>query len=519
MPGGTPTLIGPFTGGLHNASGRGEAIQDTELFDMTNFEVDPDDGTLVNRPGIGAMPVGVPAGSIAIGTYYPPGGDPFIVVTNNITVQVYNIRTGIIEYTHACSGHAGTQFQDRFYISPVAGHTDGGYISWAASVFSWTNVAAIPAGDVMVVYQYRLWVASGDQEPAKTDGTLYWTPIGDGTKWDAPSDGGFTATAGGDGQRLKSIVVLNNDLMLFKEHSTFRYTYVGAPLNATISKISNTIGAPSYNAVAVYDNNSIFVIHSDDVWQLYSYNFSKISIPLRLVETLGANNVTSNLFQCLSIAFNRLFFRYWNMMYVYNIDTKTWCIWNTTRDFDKVMYCPAGSNSGLIDAAIMCLSGNTRTGLYQFWNDHYNYIVQDAGETFTCTMQTKIFDFSEPWAYKVLFWWGLHIAAAGTVTAQALIPNAIRVVKWGDVAARTWGDGASYKWGSSTKVITPASAGASSGEFGRRFVKNKGKIRFRQLYWTLSYVTQYNAENDAMIRIYSISPVLKAKEIVSRTTT
>ena len=105
-------------------------------------------------------------------------------------------------------------------------------------------------------------------------------------------------------------------------------------------------------------------------------------------------------------------------------------------------------------------------------------------------------------------------------TANAQIPNAIRVVKWGDVANRTWGEGASYKWGSSTKVVSPAGAsGASSGEFGRRFIKNKGKMRFRQIYWTLSYTTQYNAENDALVRIYSIVPVLKAKETVSRTTT
>jgi hypothetical protein len=521
MPGGAPSIIGPFIGGLHNASGRGEAIQDSELFDLTNFELDPDDHTLVNRPGIDVIPNGVTARSSAIGTFYPPGADPHIVVTDNTNVRVVNVRTGnvITTFTNNTTGHAGVQFQDRFYIAPVAGKTDGGYITMSGAVFVWTAVAAIPAGDVMVVYQYRLWVASGDQEPAKTDGTLYWSAGKDGTKWDVPSDGGFVGTAPGDGQRLKSIVVMNNDLMLFKEHSTYRFTYVSAPLNATISKISNSIGAPNYNAVAVYDNNSVFVVHSDDVWQLYAYNYTKISIPLNLIEALGADNVTNSLLQCLSIAFNRLFFRYWNKLYVYSLDTKTWSIWSTTRGFDKVTYCPAASNSGLQDTAIMCPSGSSRTGLYQFWDDHYSHIVQNGGEVFTCTLQTKIFDFDEPWAYKVLFWWGLHIAAAGTVSAQALIPNAIRVVKWGDVATRTWGDGAAYKWGSSTKVITPDVSGTSSGEFGRRFIKNNGKIRFRQLYWTLTYVTQFNAENDAMIRIYSIVPVLKAKETVSRTTT
>jgi len=523
MPGGAPSIIGPFAGGLHNASGRGEAITDNELFDMTNFEIDPDDSSIVNRPGIDIVVNGVPAASIIIGTFYPPAADAHVITTNHTTIRIVNVRTGSVVFSQACSGHAGVQFygaaQDRFYVAPVAGRTDGGYFTYTGSTFTWTAVPAIPAGDAMVIFQYRVFVAAGDQELTKTDGLMYWSARQDGTKWDVPSDGGSAAISPGDGQKLKSIVVLNNDILLFKEHSTYRFSYTGNPLNASISKLSNVIGAPNYNAVAVYDNNSVFVIHGSSVWQLYGYNYVKISIPLKLQTNLGPNNVNTVLFKCLSICFSRLFFRYWNTMYVYNIDTKVWCIWKTTRDFDKVVYCPAASNTANLDTGFMCPAGNTATGNLQIYNDRYSHIVVGGGETFTCTMQTKIFDFDEPWAYKVLFWWGLHVAAAGTITAQAQIPNAIRVVKWGDVATRTWGEGAAYKWGSSTKIVTPVSKGASSGEFGRRFIKNQGKMRFRQIYWTISYTTQYNAESDAIVRIYSIVPVLKAKETVSRGTT
>jgi hypothetical protein len=523
MPGGTPTILGPFTGGLHNASGRGEAIQDSELFDLTNFEIDPDDGSVVNRPGIDTVVNGLPASSITIGTFYPPGADPYVVTTNNTTIRIVNVKTGGIEFSQTTSGHAGTQFygaaQDRFYVAPVAGKTDGGYFTFNGSAFAWTPIPAIPAGDVMVVYQTRLFLASGDQEPAKTDGTLYWSKATNGDLWDKPNDGGSAGISPGDGQRLKSIAVLNNDIILFKEHSTYRFTYTGNPLNASISKLSNVIGAPNWNSVAVYDNNSVFVIHGTSVWQLYAFNYVKISIPLRLEQILGPTNVNASLFQCLSICFSRLFLRYWNKMYVYNLDTRVWSIWKTTREFNRMIYCPAAANSGNPDVGFMCPAGNTATGSLQIFNDRYSHIVQNGGEVFTCTLQTKIFDFNEPWAYKVLFWWGLHIAAAGTVTANAQIPNAIRVVKWGDVATRTWGEGSAYKWGSSTKVVTPSSRGASSGEFGRRFIKNLGKMRFRQIYWTVTYVTQFNAENDAIIRVYSIVPVLKSKETVSRTAT
>ncbi len=523
MPGGAPTILGPFTGGLHNASGRGEAIQDAELYDLTNFEVDPDDGTIVNRPGIDVVSNGLPVSSITIGTFYPAGADPFAITTNNTNIKIVNVRTGNVVFTQACSGHAGASFygvnQDRFYIAPVAGKTDGGFFTYNGTTFSWTPVPQIPPGDVLVVYQTRLFLASGDQEPAKTDGTLYWCKATDGTVWDKPNDGGSVGINPGDGQRLKSIAVLNNDIILFKEHSTYRFTYTGNPLNATISKISNVIGAPNWNSVAVYDNNSVFVIHSGAVWQLYAFNYVKISIPLKLEQIIGPNNTNSSLFQCLSICFNRLFFRYWNKMYVYGLDTKTWSIWQTSRDFNRVFYCPSTTNSGNPDVGFMCPAGNTATGTLQIYNDRYSHIVVNGGEVFTCTLQTKIFDFNEPWAYKVLFWWGLHIAAAGTVAAQAQIPNAIRVVKWGDVASRTWGDAAAFKWGSSTKITTPVTRGVSSGEFGRRFIKNTGKMRFRQIYWTVTYTTQYNAENDAIIRIYSIVPVLKEKETVSRTAT
>ena len=52
MPGGTPTKLDPLLVGCIMLVAGVRLLTMRELFDMTNFEVDPDDHTLVNRPGI-----------------------------------------------------------------------------------------------------------------------------------------------------------------------------------------------------------------------------------------------------------------------------------------------------------------------------------------------------------------------------------------------------------------------------------------------------------------------------------
>ena len=519
MPGGAATTLGPFTGGLHNASGRGEAIQDNECYVLTNLMVDADDGTLVNRPAItpvaGAV---VSTGSYILGTYYPPNEEPLLMVSDGSYVRGFSLNSGTALVGIAISGvRAGVQFQDRFYIAPGKVSGTGGYFWMSApAVITWVTVAAIPRGDAMVAYQYRLFVADGDQG-ANTDGRIYWTAATDGTKWDTPSDGGSAGIAVGDGQRIKAMCVLNNDLVLFKERSTYRFTFIsGGPLSAVVSKISNVIGCAGYASMAVYDNNSVYVIHNGEVWQLYNYNFTKISHNIKLRNTLGVNSTNPDFYQCASIFKNMLYIRYYADLYSYNIEAKTWALIDTVNDFDRVVATKMlGTNP---EKAYMTANG-TRTGMYWMQDDHYTNVGTNPGETFTCTMRTKIFDFNTPWQYKVLFWWGLNIAASGTVTTSMTIPNATNSTKWKDVAPRTWADAAAFKWGQRVSSIFPAQGVGSTGTYGRRIIKNLGKLRFRQVYWMVSVLSNPNTGTDASVRIYSIVPVMKAKETVVAQTT
>src|SRR5580765_560581 len=525
-PGGQQTQIGPFTKGLNNATGFGEMIDDAELYECTNLEVDLD-GSLVNRPSVNAYGGANLLSSTAIGIYAPPNTNNYKwLVANrediNSTVFV-NTTTLAVDLTVAVKAVCGVQFMDRWYMCTQRGAGTGGYATaTTGGVLSWVPVAAIPFGDSMTVYLNRLWVAGGFQDinitTPTTDAFLYWSMRENGNLWDTANDGGAIAIGRGDGQHLVAIFNLNNDIICLKEHSTYRYNYTTNPNFATTSKISNVIGCINYNSAAVYDNNAIYTFHGGAVWELYNFNYSKVSEQVRLRTNLGVDNTFQNKYVCLSIFRDRLFFRFWSTLYVYSLTTKTWSLWTTARDFDKVVTLfGIGSTP---DRAIATPSGNTRIDIYWFNDDHFTNVAMPTGETFTCSIRTKLFDFDAPWSYKVLMYWGIHIATAGIVSSSVNIPNAYRLRTWGESNQTSWADAAiTKKWGLWDTMIEPDTSSMSVGIYGRRYLKMMKKLRFRQAYWKFSTPTVANNSNDACVRIYHVVPVLKLKETVVKQVT
>lgn len=524
MPG-NAVALGPFSGGLHNSAGTGEAIDNKELFELINLEVDLDQ-SLANRPAIGIFnTAGLTSsdGIRVLGRYTPADGRNFIVAATASTVMLINAATGIQAVSQAMQTITVVQSVDRLYCAPYPGSgTTGGYFSVSApgATPAWTAVATLPAGEAMVSYKDRLYVAAGINSIANTS-RLYYSWALDGTQWNNvggnSASGGFVDVDPGNGQKLVSMTVLNNDIILFKQHSSYRYSFTSIPSKADLFPISSTVGVPAPGCAVTYDNNNVYLMHDNNVYELYNYSFQSISKPIALSQTVDNSLYAQDIYG-LTLYRDRLFVRYYANMYVYSLKTKTWAKWVSTRKFSRIVSVPS-ADIGLDTAYASTASSDNPGKLYYFRDDR----VAGVGtiENFTCKVTTKTYDLDLPWAFKVLMYWGLSIATSGNTTGTVVVPNSGQNYTWGFMKANyTWGSAkaAGIPWSSVDKTLYSRVIPPALGKYAKKYLKYPKKLRFRQCSFSVTTDAIANTIGDASVRIYDITAFILQKETVVKET-
>lgn len=522
MPG-EPVKLGPYIGGLHNASGSGEFIENQELFELTNLEVDTD-GSLANRPAIRVLPlsIGTSNNMRMLGTYLPTNGDKYIVfMTAAGVVRLANPSTGAVHATTAsCFSLSVVQYNNRLWVvpQPGTGSTGGYFESTTPGTLTWTAVAAIPAGSAGAIYKDRLFITAGTDSSTNSSRLFYSAPL-DPTVW--TGEGGFVDIEPGNGEKLVSLVILNNDIILFKQHSTFRYGYSRLPAQAEVSKISSTIGTPAVHCTVTYDNNNVYVMHDNSVYELYNYTFTRISTNIAMTQVLDATLFATDIYG-LTLYRDRLFVRYYSHLYVYSLKTGSWSKWTSPRKFSRLFSIPS-ADVGL-DTAFASSSSTSDNGKVYFLQDDRITGVGgtgNAGESFECKIVTKTYDYDIPYAFKVMFWWGLSIATTGITHVGVNVPNAGRNPTWDEwKAAYTWDsiNAAGISWSSNDKVIYQKSIPSALGGYARKFLKLPKKLRFRQAYFTVATEAKANTIGDASVRIFDITTFMLERETVVKET-
>jgi len=526
--------LGPFAGGLHNSSGSGEFIENEELFELTNMEVDTD-GSLVNRPQINMFNItGLnAAGATFLGVYLPNDGRKFLVVSTPVdnSVHLVNIATGasVINTGPGCVSVCCIQYNNRLWVVAKTGSVvNGGYFDAPTpSTTTWAVLASMPKGEAIAQYRDRLWIACGVGATANTS-RFYFSPYLDPSQaWNTVTD--YFDVASGNGQKLVDIQRLGQDLLLFKEHSTHKYTYTTDPRKSELNEIDATIGVPAVNCVVVYNNNTIYCLHDNAVYELFQFTYTRISPLINMVQETDLDLFAKDQYG-LTLHRDRLFVRYFKNLYVYSLRVQRWSSWESTRKFSKAVVIPSAT-VGLDTAYAMSASLSKPAESYQFQDVRATTssglvagVPSPANiEFFQGKITTKTYDFDMPYAYKVCFWWGIAVATSGKFVGVLNIPNASRNSTYREVrAARgTWANAAlnGVKWSNNISIPIADTITPTLGGYARKFIKMLKKVRFRQIYFTLVFdVITNGGIADASLRVYDLTIFVKKKQIVVKET-
>lgn len=507
--------LGPFHGGLRNSSGLGENIADNEVYDLTNLEVDLD-GSLVNRPAIGTFAItGVsPTTNLRlIGRYRPNDGRIFLVVTAGGKVYIVDTSTGAAQ---AATGTLDTvcciQYNNKLWVIPAPGSAgSGGYFDAALFVVTWTTVAAIPQGTCAVAYKERIFVGAGITSTSNT-ARVRFSAVGDPLTWNGADN---FDVGPGDGEKVVDMVVVSNDIIILKEHSTYRYTYSKLPAAGDLSVIDNKIGAPATNCAVVYNSNTVYVLHDNAVYELINSIYKRISAPVALTQIFDPTLVSSDTYG-LTLFRDRLFVRYYSNLYIYSLRVQRWSKWVTDKKFSKIVVIPT-ANLGLDTAYMHSSTTADPNKIYFFRDDRVTGV--GTNETFSWSLQTKITHFDIPHQFKAITHGHVEIATSGNLTTTIRIPNSQRNPTWDYEASHfDWQDAG--KWDdfdltAYTSVVAPA-----AGEYNVKDIKSiKQKFRFRTMYIQLSgdVVASTNGA-DSSVKVLGVVVYLKEAQQVAKET-
>jgi hypothetical protein len=146
-----------------------------------------------------------------------------------------------------------------------------------------------------------------------------------------------------------------------------------------------------------------------------------------------------------------------------------------------------------------------------------------ATEDMLCRIRTKNFNYQASSIYKRLFWWGVDATFRNSVTGLVYPISFNFAVTWGTLKNKeglNWGGMLDYVWGQPQSDApgienTVSVAGTS---VTRKFIKFLKSLRFRQIYFEVSFETDGSSAT-APVRLFSLMTYVNPKQTVSKDVT
>lgn len=504
MPG-DPIRLGPFVGGINQLSDP-TALQDNELVDALNLELDLD-GSYIGRPPFFDRASPGSGTNLRLLGFYITAAHTRLIGANSAGIWTYESGAwSFVAGTSSVVAAAMVQYDDKAYIiADVTSAGSGGFID---DTGAYTVQAAIKKGGAAVVHKERLFVVPGPNQTGSNSTLLQGSAPADFLTYPVS-----IFINKGDGQKLIDIQVYNDNLLLFKEDSTYVLAYDANPTDAITRKVNSTIGVASTNCVVAYENQ-LYVLHRNNVYEVVNYDFSKMNakVPFEFDSTQPGPWSTPTY---LTLLGDRLIVKYFNRLYVFGLKTKVWTRWDTgTRYIGPAVALPIRGEVNAIPEYIIPSAVSTENEVFGF----RDIIDSTNSETINCLIKTKNYDYGVPHRYKRLMWWGANIATISDVTG-ILQPIIIGFsVSWDDLETHTWDDLEDNTWDQPLSMpviiqnIVPAQFSL------RKFVKFPKPIRFRQINYQVEF--SYDGTNiSGPVRFFDLTSIIGTKEHVSKALT
>lgn len=519
--------IGPFVGGLNTLSSQ-SSIDDLELHQMLNFENDRD-GSLVSRPPIFTPELTLGgSGDMTILGYFVEAstGNKYLIGSSDDTDRTYFL-TGttwnLITSNFAAS--AVIQFREQLWlVAPVDRPAGTGGVWSPGSPFA--SVANMPSGAAIAANKERLWIAPGRH--AVTNGSRVWVSdlSGGSLVW----DGDFFNVSQGDGQNVIDLAVVYNDLVIFKQRSTYRFSFGADVSTGQVSRISDSIGVTDVHCWASYENQ-LFVLFDDNVYEFTNYIYTRINYTIPLEGYLSPS--TFKFTHCLSIWADRVFVSFYGQTVVYSLMTRTWCEWRRFWGFSseipvdleefvpigRVLPIPGETNP---DSAWMDTGTVAGSTYDNFLGTVHNELITQESELATnseqmiCIAETKSYDYQSPAIWKRLRFWAADVDIKQSIQVYAQPLTFGAQITWGQMDDNTWDFYQDKPWGNllgETSIVADEVTVAGLGE-GRKLIKFLKSLRFRQISFRIEAETNGTLAT-APVRIFSLITYAREKALVT----
>lgn len=508
----TPVKIGPFAGGLNSYSGP-TSIGDNECSDVLNFDIDLD-GSLYSRAPIGFkvleadMPPGVGALYI-LGWFIDPTGDRYMITANSDSTHAYNEETGVwTTITATFAATCAVQYANKMYLVAHPDETDPGG-SWTPGG-GFVADTDIPKGTSACIYKERMFIGGSKTNPNR----IYFSNAADFGTWQTSVN--FFDARSGDGQNVVAVKTFQDSVIIFKNDSTYVYSYDSAPSRGQVRIVSGAVGLTNKYCVVEYEN-TLYIHYKENLYQLANWNFTIVNLKVPFEYTIQFNILIYGPynFPTLSILSDRLVVHHYDAIYVFNLRMGVWTKWNSNelRNFNYFVEVPRKT----LDEPERYYGGcRAPSGInhivYEWRPIHGTTITEDM----SCYVVTKTYDFNVAYTFKRLFWWGVDLLSKKdltyTVHPVAYSPGV------------THAQLSAYKHSEITgnhlrplnlSIDVSGSTVINNGPGNRLFVKLLKSLRFRQVYFTVSGTTDGTVLTGPM-RIYSIVAMVDNKQLVTK---
>jgi hypothetical protein len=527
--------LNDFSGGLNNFWDQ-SVIADNEVPFLENLEFTPR-GALTSRPPIWIDDSStLPEADVhfdLLGFYVSESGSRYGVYTSATKTYIFDLVSTWTEiWDHNATDFV--QFQEHIIMCRNDGAgaiwRSGGAEIWdpGTSAFVTGNptetIATMPAADGLELHQQRLF-AFGPRGTA-TQSIMYWSnitgevdgsPEQDWRYWDVATS--FSAVNSGDGQWITGLVAGYNDLTVFRNDSTFRYTFSNLPEEGIMAKVQEGIGAENQKCIVRYEN-AIIVLSADQAYSYYNGVFQSLNDQkVRFEGSVAASGL--DVPYALSVLGARLIVFYSGNIYVLQLKTGTWSEWNTTTGFAYTRVVP--SPPDVIDQALegWSISNGASSGNDAIYRTCDHFHEGDGPESMQCSLRTKIYDFNTPNEFKRLYWWAASIMAVGEVTAK-VFPVSLETTTqatWDWLETFTWDELLASVNGWENPAPFPFNVTTTrTFEWTRPErinLKLEHALRFRRVYFEL-YMNTDGTASTAPAQIFGITPMIGVKAAISQ---